>query len=149
MMEKEKETKGLESVEDKGLEQQGEAQEMKDEVVEKPDLFRKISDAIPQRHVKKVLWVLLALILIGLGLQTYNAFWGNPRERAERKRVEEENALLYKQLEEQRANDDVRLLEDGSVVSSDLLEDLDSTASSDELFDAYSNTIELDGEELN
>ncbi|CQB88163.1 Uncharacterised protein [Chlamydia trachomatis] len=149
MMEKEKETKGLESVEDKGLEQQGEAQEMKDEVVEKPDLFRKISDAIPQRHVKKVLWVLLALILIGLGLQTYNAFWGNPRERAERKRVEEENALLYKQLEEQRANDDVRLLEDGSVVSSDLLEDLDSTTSSDELFDAYSNTIELDGEELN
>lgn len=149
MMEKEKETKGLESVEDKGLEQQGEAQEMKDEVVEKPDLFRKISDAIPQRHVKKVLWFLLALILIGLGLQTYNAFWGNPRERAERKRVEEENALLYKQLEEQRANDDVRLLEDGSVVSSDLLEDLDSTTSSDELFDAYSNTIELDGEELN
>ena len=149
MMEKEKETKGLESVEDKGLEQQGEAQEMKDEVVEKPDLFRKISDAIPQRHVKKVLWFLLALILIGLGLQTYNAFWGNPRERAERKRVEEENALLYKQLEEQRANDDVRLLEDGSVVSSDLLEDLDSTTSSDELFDAYSNTNELDGEELN
>lgn len=149
MMEKEKETKGLESVEDKGLEQQGEAQEMKDEVVEKPDLFRKISDAIPQRHVKKVLWFLLTLILIGLGLQTYNAFWGNPRERAERKRVEEENALLYKQLEEQRANDDVRLLEDGSVVSSDLLEDLDSTTSSDELFDAYSNTIELDGEELN
>lgn len=149
MMEKEKETKGLESVEDKGLEQQGEAQEMKDEVVEKPDLFRKISDAIPQRHVKKVLWFLLTLILIGLGLQTYNAFWGNPRERAERKRVEEENALLYKQLEEQRANDDVRLLEDESVVSSDLLEDLDSTTSSDELFDAYSNTIELDGEELN
>lgn len=149
MMEKEKETKGFESVEDKGLDQQVETQEMKDDVTEKPDLFRKISDAIPQRHVKKVLLFLLALVLLGLGLQTYNAFWGNPRERAERKRVEEENALLQKQLEIQKANDEVRLLEDGSIMSDDLLEDLDNAASSDELFEAYGNTIELDGDDLN
>lgn len=149
MMEKEKETKGFESVEDKGLDQQVETQEMKEEVTEKPDLFRKISDAIPQRHVKKVLLFLLALVLLGLGLQTYNAFWGNPRERAERKRVEEENALLQKQLEIQKANDEVRLLEDGSIVSDDLLDDLDNATSSDELFETYGNTIELDGEDLN
>ena len=116
MMEKEKETKGLESVENNGVEQQVDTQDVKDEVTEKPDLFRKISDAIPQRHVNKLLWFLLALILLGLGLQTYNAIWGNPRERAERRKLEEEKELIQKQLEEQKAQAQARMLEDGSVV---------------------------------
>ena len=149
MMEKEKETKGLESVEEKGLEQQVDTQDVKEGVAEKPDLFRKISDAIPQRHVNKLLWFLLALILLGLGLQTYNAIWGNPRERAERKKLEKEKAMIEKQLEEQKAQAQARMLEDGSVVPDDLLEGFDETTSGDDIFDAYSNTIEVDGEELN
>lgn len=148
MMEKEKETKGLESVENKGLDQQNDTFEAKDPVAEKPDLFRKISDAIPQRHVKKLLLFFMVIIVLGFGFNAYLTFWGNPRERAERKKVEEENALLQKQLEIQKANDEVRLLEDGSIVSDGLFEDLDNSASSDELFDAYSNTIEVDVDDL-
>lgn len=147
MMEKEKETQGFESAENNGVEQQNDTQDVKGEVAEKPDLFRKISDAIPQRHVNKLLWFLLTLILLGLGLQIYNTIWGNPRERAERKKLEEENALLQKKADEQKAQ--ARMLEDGSVVPDDLLEGFDDTTSSDELFEAYGNTIEVDEGELN
>ena len=147
MMEKEKETQGFESTENSGVEQQNDTQDVKGDVAEKPDLFRKISDAIPQRHVNKLLWFLLTLILLGLGLQIYNTIWGNPRERAERKKFEEENALLQKKADEQKAQ--ARMLEDGSVVPDDLLEGFDDTTSSDELFEAYGKTIEVDEGELN
>lgn len=149
MMEIEKETQGFESVENNGVEQQNDTQDVKGEVAEKPDLFRKISDAIPQRHVNKLLWFLLTLILFGLGLQIYNTIWGNPRERAERKKLEEEKEFVQKQLEEQRAKAQARMLEDGSVVPDDLLEGFDDTTSSDELFEAYGNTIEVNEGELN
>lgn len=149
MMEKEKETQGFESAENSGVEQQNDTQDVKGDVAEKPDLFRKISDAIPQRHVNKLLWFLLTLILLGLGLQIYNTIWGNPRERAERKKLEEEKELVQKQLEEQKAQAQARMLEDGSVVPDDLLEGFDDTTSSDELFEAYGNTIEVDEGELN
>lgn len=149
MMEKKKETQGLESVENNEVEQQMEGLGVKGKVTEKPDLFRKISDAIPQRHVNKLLWFFIVLIVFGLGINIYSTFWGNPQMRSKLKKQAEETEMLQKELDERKAMEQARMLEDGSVVPEDLLKSFDDTTSGEEIFDAYGNTVAVDGGELN
>lgn len=148
---KEKETQNLENVKEQGIDQKSESMVSNDTSEEKPDLFRKISEAIPQRHVKKVICFFMVIIVLGLALNIYSTFWGNPEVRAKLKEKIAETEMLQKQLDQQRQGVDVSAssLEVGNEHSNTSFDSLDNKTSKDELFSAYENAVDIVGEESN
>lgn len=128
----------------------GDGEEVKEQSSKKPDIWQKISDAIPERHAKKVVYFFVAIILLGLGFNIYSTFWGNPQMRAKLKKQTAETELLQKELDSRNAIESSSAFSrEGSAVSEEVLENFNDSTPSEVIFDAYGNSIDVTENELN
>lgn len=115
----------------------------KDDPTAKKDLWKKMADAIPERHVGKLLIFMLVVIVLGIGFNFYSAFWGGPRLRSELKAKNAEVEMLQKDLELVRSgnvNADLPLEE--SLPDEIVLDEFNTNTPDSVIFNAYGDGVE-------